>query len=269
MQKPYTLCFVLACAGIGDVNLSANISLTGDICPESVVMLTCIIRDEDIIMWSLNNKVLTTFTIDKDKKDETDLCKDTANNQNLKRFCEGGNSLIVDKEEYDGNVEITSYLVTSGAEVSSYSNIACGDGFFNRTLPVNVTLACFSSYVNVTIDDSFVDSTTCEGLVKVTCTGENVEYFEFTENGMSLSENFTLTNRIEDFPIPLQVYLPGVNCSVDYMDTSNTSSDSFNFIASCDAELTMLKSNNVSQVGCTSSAGPAPQETDVICKFLR
>ena len=258
--------FILACTGIGNVILSANISLTGDICPESGVNFTCIIKDGYFIMWSLNNKVLATFN--KDKKVITDLCKDTANNQSLKKFCEGGGRLIVERDKFGGN-EITSYLITSGIEVSSYLNITCGDHVNNRTLPVNFTLACFPSYVNVTIDDSLVNSTTCKGPVKVTCTGKNVGYFYLTGNGVSLSGNFTLANKTGNFPISLQAHVPGMNYSVEFMDTNNTSSGRFNFIASGYAELTTLKHYNMSQVGCASSAGHTPQETDIARKLLQ
>ena len=264
----FFLFLILGYTGIGDISLLANVSLTGDICPEAVVKFTCTVKDGELIMWELNGNVLTAFTTDKDKKHITDLCKDTTNNQILKTFCDGGGSLIVERDKSGEDLEIISYLDTFGTEVSSYSNITCGDGFFNRTLTMNFTLACFPSYVNVTVDDSLVNGTNCEGPVKVTCTGENVEYFEFSENGVSLSERFTLANKSEDFPIPLQAYLLGINCSVDYMDTTNTSSDSFNFIASCDAELTTLKHYNISHIGCASS-NAAPQETDVICKLLQ
>ena len=237
-----------------DVQLSANWTLEGDICPAGIEFNCTVVYGESI-QWCLGSENLASYVPKQEEKYSFNLCENIGDNDIPPAFCINGSSLWIENVvKNESRYDIHSSLVTTGTYINEeqYLSIECGDGSFQKSLPVNFTMSCNPITLNLTNNNTNVDDGVCEGVVEFKCEGSNVDYFQWTYDNVTLSENFCFSGH-DHYPYNLHSLLQGVNCNVAAADTTNCLADRFNFRSTCSYDLSNVEVSNVSSIGCVTS----------------
>ena len=257
--------FILYCVAQDEIQLSANQTLQGDICP-SGIEFTCTSQKVDVMEWYLGDVILASYYPYSKGTHSENLCDSASNNKILNDFCESGGSLSIQSVRITkGKYNISSSLVTTGTYIyfNQYNYVDCGDDSNKLEVLTNFTMTCNPVTLNFTYNNTNVVGGTCDGVVEFICKGSDVTYFHWMYNDFALTNNFTFCTSINFFN---QSSLHGMNCYVTLIDTGNCFADKFKFESACIADLSYLKAMNVSSIGCTSDDGY--NGTVITCKLV-
>ena len=259
--------FILYYVAQDEIQLSANQTLQGDICP-SGIEFTCTSQKVDVMEWYLGDVILASYYPDSKGTHSENLCDSASNNKILNDFCESGGSLSIQSVRITkGIYNISSSLVTTGTYIyfNQYDYVDCGDNSNKVEVLTNYTMTCNPVTLDFTYNNTNVDGGTCDGVVEFICEGSDVNYFQWMYNDFALTENFTYSTYNDSF-FTNESSLHGVSCSVTFADTDNCFADKFNFESVCIADLSYLKAMNVSSIGCSSNDGY--NGTVITCKLV-
>ena len=215
--------------------------------------------------WYLGDLLLVSYSPDSKETHSENLCDSASNNDILVDFCKSGGSLSIQSVRIKkGNFNISSLLVTTGTYISLnlYEVVECGDDITKEEVPTNFTMTCNPVTLNVTNNDTNVDGGICEGVMEFICKGSNLDSFQWTYNDVPLTANFNYSN----FSFAYQSNLPGISCNNTFANADNCFADRFNFKSVCVADLSYLKTMNVSSIGCSSNG--THRRNNITCKYV-
>ncbi len=247
------------------VELTANISLDGDLCP-SGVSFTCNADSVTILNWYLDGLLISYNLSTGNNIDLCETAESSRNWSNFEDFCNNGGSLHIKhsrKEHRGDNVyEAVSFLEITGSYLSMFSDVACGGVVETDVLTLsNFTLSCNPVNTTLVYDDN-VDKEICKGNATFRCIGTNIQFIQWEYNNKYSLTDYT---NISNLDPQLNSSLSALDCSVDTWDFDDTFANSFNVISECRGDLIDIKLANVSHIGCNSSAGY--EEVKILCKL--
>ena len=258
-----------------DVDLHANTSLQGNICP-GVVEFKCHAWNVKSLLWYFGDDSVSSFDPSGSQQFPVDLCQQTSGmSDELTDLCKNGGRLVIDSAQRNSSsdgYDISSTLLANGKYINrkSYEYIQCGDEDIKALTLTHFTVSCnltLAFNLQLTANNASISGGVCNGLIEMNCMGDDLAFFEWMyNNGQTLTGNYTYSSD-DTFPHPLHSTLSTVEAVVSSAHTENDIAGRFNFVSSLVVKEADIAAAKVASIECSSSDGLRKQIT-INCELL-